>query len=163
MNKKQAEILSKLQEFGKQMLPVYMANVVAVDETALTAEIEVNGLSPLKCYLSGAEDSIKGFVTIPAVGSTIMAARVDEHGDIYVLLQATEVDKLHVNMHGFTFTIDNAGIKLGGDNSNLKQTLSDLIDAINQLTVTTPAGPSGMPINTASFKAIKEDLQNYLS
>lgn len=40
----------------------------------------------------------------------------------------------------------------------LKKILTDLLDAILQLTVTTPMGPSGVPINAATFTQIKQRL-----
>jgi hypothetical protein len=43
---------------------------------------------------------------------------------------------------------------------DLKAIISDLIDTINLLTVTTPSGPSGVPVNIADFTAIKTRLDN---
>ena len=54
------------------------------------------------------------------------------------------------------------GYKLDRGSSGLKKTLNDLIDAICQLTVPTGVGPSGVPINSARFQQIKQDLTNYL-
>ena len=39
----------------------------------------------------------------------------------------------------------------------------DLIDAINQMTHPTPAGPSGPPVNAAVFSQIKSRLKIILS
>ena len=41
--------------------------------------------------------------------------------------------------------------------------LGDLIDAINQMTHPTPAGPSGPPVNAAVFSQIKSRLKIILS
>lgn len=49
-------------------------------------------------------------------------------------------------------------IKRGSE--SLKTIISDLIDKILLLTVTTPNGPSGTPINAAEFSAIKSRLPN---
>jgi len=38
--------------------------------------------------------------------------------------------------------------------------LLDLLTALRKLTVTTPAGPSGVPINLAEFEALAQRLQN---
>lgn len=45
----------------------------------------------------------------------------------------------------------------------LMQWLNDLCTAIMALTVTTPMGPSGVPINAAQFGALRGQLQNILS
>ena len=37
-----------------------------------------------------------------------------------------------------------------------------MLDGICQLTVPTALGPSGVPINLATFQQIKADLPNYL-
>jgi hypothetical protein len=47
--------------------------------------------------------------------------------------------------------------------NELKDILSDLIDAIGALTVPTGVGPSGLPINKTQFDAIKTRLDNILS
>ena len=45
----------------------------------------------------------------------------------------------------------------------LKKILEELIDAINSLTVSTPHGPSGTPLNAATFSSIKGKLDTILS
>ena len=49
-------------------------------------------------------------------------------------------------------------IKRGSE--SLKSIISDTLDKIMALTVTTPVGPSGVPINLADFAAIKTRLPN---
>lgn len=51
---------------------------------------------------------------------------------------------------------DGITIKKGGE--SLKKLISDLIDEINKITVTTYAGPSGTPINATLLTAIKTRL-----
>lgn len=52
------------------------------------------------------------------------------------------------------------GITIKRSSESLKKIISDLIDKILLLTVTTPNGPSGTPINAADFTAIKQRLPN---
>lgn len=62
-------------------------------------------------------------------------------------------------------------INLGGESatqpavlgSNWKQCTEQILDAILALTVPTAMGPSGVPINSASFQQIKSALQDKLS
>jgi hypothetical protein len=62
-------------------------------------------------------------------------------------------------------------VRLGDDQTDdpavkgneLKGLMSDLIDAIAQLTVPTAVGPSGIPINLAAFKAVQARLDEMLS
>ena len=47
--------------------------------------------------------------------------------------------------------------------SLLKAKLEALIDAINEITVPTGTGPSGKPLNAATFTTIKGELSQILS
>lgn len=52
------------------------------------------------------------------------------------------------------------GFVIKRSTETLKKIISDLIDQIVELTVTTPNGPSGTPINATAFTAIKNRLPN---
>lgn len=54
------------------------------------------------------------------------------------------------------------GITVTKGNFGLKKTLQELLKAIQELTVTTNVGPSGIPINALKFKQIEKELDNYL-
>ena len=61
-----------------------------------------------------------------------------------------------------TIKITTGGLTLKKGGSGLKKTLDKMLDGICQLTVPTALGPSGVPINLATFQQIKADLLNYL-
>ena len=61
-----------------------------------------------------------------------------------------------------TIKITTGGLTLKKGDSGLKKTLDKMLDGICQLTVPTAVGPSGVPINAATFQQIKADLPNYL-
>ena len=61
-----------------------------------------------------------------------------------------------------TIKITTGGLTLKKGGSGLKKTLDKMLDGICQLTVPTALGPSGVPINLATFQQIKADLPNYL-
>ena len=69
------------------------------------------------------------------------------------------------------FIVGTAEIFLGSQNATeplilgdtLQGLLEELIGAINALTVPTPVGPSGPPINAAQFSAIQSKLSTMLS
>lgn len=54
------------------------------------------------------------------------------------------------------------GFTIKRSTESLKKILEDLFDAILQLTVTTPMGPSGTPINAVTFTQIKQRIPNLL-
>ena len=67
--------------------------------------------------------------------------------------------------------VESPSIKIGSNNAEesmvlgdtLKGLLEELINAINALTVPTPVGPSGPPINAPQFSGISAKLQTMLS
>ena len=91
-------------------------------------------------------------------GNKIFIKDVD--GELYIQtnskvnISILEGPSLKMTQKGFTFNF--------GDNFSLKKTLTQILDAILQLTVTTGVGPSGTPINAQTFTDIKNSLDNYL-
>ena len=84
----------------------------------------------------------------------------DVDGELYIQtnskvnISILEGPSLKMTQKGFTFNF--------GDDFSLKKTLTQILDAILQLTVTTGVGPSGTPINSQTFTDIKNSLDNYL-
>lgn len=84
----------------------------------------------------------------------------DVDGELYIQtnskvnISILEGPSLKMTQKGFTFNF--------GDDFSLKKTLTQILDAILQLTVTTGVGPSGTPINAQTFTDIKNSLNNYL-
>lgn len=84
----------------------------------------------------------------------------DIDGELYIQtnskvnISILEGPSLKMTQKGFTFNF--------GDDFSLKKTLTQILDAILQLTVTTGVGPSGTPINVQTFTDIKNSLDNYL-
>lgn len=84
----------------------------------------------------------------------------DIDGELYIQtnskvnISILEGPSLKMTQKGFTFNF--------GNNFSLKKTLTQILDAILQLTVTTGVGPSGTPINAQTFTDIKNSLDNYL-
>lgn len=91
-------------------------------------------------------------------GNKIYVKDVD--GELYIQtnskvnISILEGPSLKMTQKGFTFNF--------GDDFSLKKTLTQILDAILQLTVTTGVGPSGTPINAQTFTDIKNSLDNYL-
>jgi len=67
---------------------------------------------------------------------------------------------LDLKISGTELKMTENGWTIKTSSESLKAIISDLIDKIMALTVTTPVGPSGVPINVADFAAIKTRLPN---
>lgn len=94
--------------------------------------------------------------------NTNSAVKMDKNGNVSL-----------VNSVGKGVFMNKQVIKIGAENSAvnpmvlgnaLAQTLGELIDAITRITVTTPSGPSTLPIlNLSEFQTIKSKLSEILS
>lgn len=73
-----------------------------------------------------------------------------------------EADNLTVTAAGTTVKASTAGVTITRGGSGLRRTLEQMLDGICALTVPTAVGPSGIPINMATFQQIKADLPNYM-
>lgn len=164
-----------IQERNKTIL---QGIVTEINQDNRTCSVQIGGVVYEDVRLYGiVKPELKGFVMIPAVGSTVLVGRIEESNELLVLL-FTEVEKLVYTVADVSITSDKEGCSIIAKDSNiritpggmafvrsgsgLKRTLSDLINAITKLTVPTAVGPSGMPINAADFIKIKQDLNNYL-
>lgn len=157
----------------------FFGTVTAVDEKARICTIEAEGVSYDGVMLFAVEDAGRpGWCVIPAAKSVVLVSRLAGSNQLYVSM-FSEVDKVVLTIRDkVAATLDADGMVLKSDNttmqatvdglvltrgsSGLKKTLSDLLDAIAQLTVSTAVGPSSVPINVAQFQQIKADLDNYL-
>lgn len=137
--------------------------VAEVDEQARTCSVTVGGITYDNVLLFAIEDGgLKGGVVIPKQGSGVILARIGASNRQYVAM-FSEVDKVIITIGDkmeVALTAD--GFKVVRDGAGLKKTLTDLCDAIAQLTVTTGVGPSGVPINQTQFDKIKQELDKYL-
>lgn len=71
-------------------------------------------------------------------------------------------DGIELKTGSSTITVTSGGLTLKKGGAGLKKTLESMLDAICQLTVPTGVGPSGVPINMASFQQIKAEVSQYM-
>lgn len=82
----------------------------------------------------------------PAVGAQVLIGLVENRLVDTFLISADKVTHF----------------RLATEQESLLPILQDLVAAIMELTVTTPAGPSGVPINLVKFRALAQRLPNLL-
>ena len=73
-----------------------------------------------------------------------------------------EAGALTVTAGSTTLKTSTGGVTITRGGSGLKKTLEQVLDGICALTVPTAVGPSGTPVNIATFQKIKADLPNYM-
>ncbi len=139
--------------FGKlvgrsQTQSVIPGTVTAVDLAALTCAVQPDdgGAELLGVRLRPVLDGVdNGLLVVPAEGSAVVVLMLDAHTGLLTSTSAVQLYSVRT------------------ERESLKAVLSDLLDAVRQLTVPTPAGPSGVPINTADFGALQTRLNNLFS
>lgn len=94
-------------------------------------------------------------VTITSDGSSTVIKAGDATATV-------NTDGIELKIGSSTITVTSGGLTLKKGGAGLKKTLESMLDAICQLTVPTGVGPSGVPINMASFQQIKEEVSQYM-
>lgn len=131
-----------IQELNKTNDEIYslIGKVTKVDKDKNTCTVEpIDGTPKIFDVKFSPSDSID-FLIVPKVDSMVVVSFMNK--DNAFVSMFSEVDK---------YTIKSS-------EEDLKTILSDLIDTINQMTVTTAMGASGTPINIADFTDIKTRL-----
>lgn len=173
------EIRQAFREKGNMPDAIFPAEVLEVDETDFTCTVKQDDAVEyadvrLRAVVDG---SLGGLALIPKPGSLVLVGRIGRSNELYVA-QFSVIDKVVFTATRMELSLmgDAAEIKTGEailrisergtlirkGQSGLKKTLDDLLTAIGQLTVTTPNGPSGVPVNAAAFARIKTELSTYL-
>jgi len=161
MNYSQHKVLSGLERLMNQDGRVLHGEVTAVDEGEYTCTVKLaNGLELKEVQLKALKESSDAVVIIPKTGSDVTLLQL---GRDHLVISVDEVEKVKGTIETTEFVIDADGYQIKRGGEDLKKILEDLIDTINQLTVPTSAGPSGVPINAAAFTAIKNRIPNLLT
>lgn len=174
----EAQVIEGFKALTEKQEQVFIAKVKSVDPDACTCDADAMGIVWNDIRIRSQAQGGKGIIILPKAGSIILVARIGNSNELYVAA-FSEVDQVLWQMGDTSFKFTEAGAEmvkkdktafLQGDlftiktqNESLKKILSDLIDAIGALTVTTGVGPSGIPINKMQFDAIKNRLANLLN
>ena len=116
------------------------AIVLSVDKSKNTCEVEPLDGSADFVDVPLQADKGKGMVLYPVIGSVVIVSMLDKDSAFVSMVSEVEL------------------IDFQTQNESLKTLIEDLIAAIKAITVTTPSGPSGTPVNFAQFDSIKTRL-----
>ncbi|MBR4137838.1 MAG: hypothetical protein IKU05_05445 [Bacteroidales bacterium] len=166
------QLIELIKKIMKKNLPVMASTGIAsnIDESKRICDIKVNDdITLFNCRLNAIIDSYESNILIvPKDGSQVAYFLVENQDTNAIVIGYTEIDKVIVKIGSLSLSIEAESVKVDGGDSgkisifnksqNLSKLLSELIDEITKLTVTTSAGPSGTPINTAQFTTIKQKL-----
>lgn len=157
-----------LQEIIKQLsknttTQLQIAKVIEVGDQQCTVDFEdgrpiLQGVR-LKAVLDNNDNT---FLLVPKIGSYVAVGPIMNNNAVHAVLVCSEVERLELKISSTYFEIDQEGFLLKIQSENLASVLSSLIDAICSITVPTATGPSGVPINSATFTTIKNRLLKIL-
>lgn len=141
------EYIQKISDGGKTgRSEVYsiVAKVKSVDLSEYTCDVEpINtGIELLGVKLHSGIGASNTMVVIPKVGSNVVCTFINKSQAYVALCEEAK------------------SVEVKSSSESLNDILKDLITAIEQMTVTTGVGPSGVPINVMQFTAIKNRLTN---
>ncbi|HSW64985.1 MAG TPA: hypothetical protein VLH56_16985 [Dissulfurispiraceae bacterium] len=147
---------------------VVAGKVESVDTGAMTCQVAIAGRpTRYEVRLRAVVSDQSGFVAIPKAGSMVLIALIDNLPQSSFVVAAGELEKLQVSIQDSYLEITAQGMVMrrgsGAQAESLKKLLADTYAAIQALTVTTPAGPSGAPINIAEFANLNTRLNNLLT
>lgn len=141
------DAIKKLSLAGEELYSI-QATVKSVDINARTCVVSpVDGSADIRnCLLQGAYGGKRGFVLVPRKDSRVIVTFLSSH-QAYIAL-----------------TSDIEQIQLTGTGESLNKLLIDLIAAIEQLTLSTPAGPSGTPLppTMQALSNLKQRINNFI-
>ena len=147
MSEKKERLRQALQKLNARSFHTVVATVKSVDRQELSCDVEPldGGADMFDVRLRAALDTERGgLVLLPTVGSTVLVSAINDNWNFPYVAMVSEVDLITVKTQ----------------QESLKTLLNDFLGAVQQLTVTTPAGPSGVPINLAAFQQLAARLNN---
>jgi len=149
--------------------PFAWATVQSVDKDAKTAVCK-DLTTDLEYY-----DVLLGLgsiIPVPAKNTTVLLGLTSAGGEASFIVLADEIEEVTVKIGTQQVIIDKDNVSINANQGkleiknskeNLKKLLQDLINEIMKITVTTPMGTSGTPINIAQFQVIAKRITMLLS
>jgi hypothetical protein len=182
MNKNASKIRSAIAGIGQQQPELISGTVVSgsVDTVACTVSVlPLNSNLPVaNVRLGSITGTDGGLITLPADGSHVVIGSIDGPGE-WTLLKASTVTAVTIKTGGMVLQIDSSGIvlqngatvlqagaaqfKMNSPGESMYQLLHDLVSYIVALTVPTPSGVSGLPVNIADFTALLPRIATLLT
>jgi len=143
----------KAEEFYTEVAVVDSVDLdqMTCDVTTLSDDLEI-----FEVRLNANEESGIGVVNIPVEGSNVLISYINKN-KAFVSLCA-EVEKTIITYSSGLIIEASEKISIKNNGADLKTELDKLLNGISALTVPTAFGPSGTPINVATFTAVKTNL-----
>lgn len=98
---------------------------------------------------------------IPADGSEVVVLKYSDQAA--AVIAAAVIDRIVWQAENTTLEVTPEGVNLSRNTESLKAILTDICAAIEQITVPTAVGPSGVPVNISAFVQIRTRIAQLLT
>ena len=148
------------------------------DQLTISVQSSDDGKPIEGVMLNALTENNNGMILFPADGSNVIISSIDGPGE-WCIIRASEITKAvitignvvyemdgdHVNIQNghVVFNISDSVFKMNTPSESLFQLLKDCFTYLTQLTVPTPSGTSGIPVNLADFTNLLSRLNNLLN
>src|SRR5665213_3363922 len=155
MDKKE-QIRYSLQELASRFGPMntMLAQVVSVDEDALTCELVADEIEVYDVRLSPVLTGNESVVLFPKVNSWVLCARI-EHDEDWMIISAEQIDKYRITAGSQVFEMDGEKFMVKNSGDDLKTLLDDLFTAILAMSFTTNVGVTINLVNAIQFQNLQ--------
>lgn len=135
-----------------------LGKVLSVDMGKKTCTVQPLDDQPniLRVRLNANESPEQGLVIVPKQNSFVIVGQTANEQPHVVMF--SEVDSTETIINSMECKLNENGLKLSVGSNDLKEGLSDLLTALEQLTVNTPNGVSSIPVNKAAITAAKNKI-----
>jgi hypothetical protein len=161
MGRKEQELYDTMKRAMASPDSFLQGIVSGVDKAKCTCKLDVAGRIYNNVSLRSIITDDMGAVFYPEDNTNAVACRMPNSNRLFII-KMEKVESFHIKINDSELSGNNQGFTIKRGSESIKKILSDLMDAISQMTVTTGVGPSGTPINIASFVDLKARLNNIL-
>ena len=116
-----------------------------------TIDAEYDELLLKGCRLQSKSEGTEGQLLIPAIDSIVLLKRIGQTNEFYVCM-TSELQEMRVDINTATFSVKGNGHLIKKDNDTLKQALTLIIEAVQQVVVLNGNNPNYIKLTEALTK-----------
>ena len=138
-----------------------ICKVISVDESTRTCQLEpINGDAERKGRLQASLSLSEGVYVKPVINSYVQLTYINNITG--VITAFSEIESIEIiTSEGCDLSISSK-FKIENKTTSLLTAIEKLITACTNITVPTPSGTSGMPINVAEFQLAEQEFNKIL-
>lgn len=155
------QVIAELQKQGDELYSL-PGKVLALNLDAGTCDVELfrDDSQVLDVRLFASPSDHNGLSVVPKVGSTVLVCFLNKDTGFISLVSAPA--EVKVDLGQTELQIDADGVRIKRGQEDLFTILRDLLTQLQAITVPTPAGPSGVPVNAPAFNVLSTRLKTLL-